>query len=114
MAKLSGARMTNAPEPVFDEPWHAQLFALTVYLNEAGHFDWPTWAARFGATLKQHGLGRHLNGGNDYFGAWLETLEVLLADLDMAQRKDLVGLRQAWEHAYLSTPHGQPVSLSSV
>ena len=62
------------PEPVFEEPWHAQVFALTVHLNEAGHFDWPDWAARFGQTLAQHGLDRDLNGGADYFDAWFERL----------------------------------------
>ena len=36
--------MTSAPEPVFEAPWHVQLFALTVHLNEAGHFVWGDWA----------------------------------------------------------------------
>lgn len=54
--------MRNAPEPVFEAPWHAQLFALTVHLNETGHFVWPDWADRFGATLRQHGLAGELNG----------------------------------------------------
>ncbi len=101
----------SAPDPAFEAPWHAQVFALTVYLNEAGHFAWPDWAARFGATLARHGLARDLNGGDDYFTAWLETLETYLAELDMAQ-PDLVNrLRDKWEAAYLSTPHGAPVTL---
>ncbi|MFA3916064.1 nitrile hydratase accessory protein [Ruegeria hyattellae] len=103
---------TFAPEPVFEEPWHAQLFALTVHLNETGRFDWPDWAARFSETLKRHGLERELNGGDDYFNAWLETLEALLADSGEAGDGERVRMRQAWEQAYLSTPHGQPVHLS--
>jgi nitrile hydratase accessory protein len=99
------------PEPVFAEPWHAQLFALTVHLNESGHFDWPDWAAAFGATLKAHGLSRDLDGGDDYFHAWLETLENFLARNGMAGRDDVARLKEAWEHAYLSTPHGAPVRL---
>jgi len=31
------------PEPVFEAPWHAQVFALTVHLNEAG----PQWEAAY-------------------------------------------------------------------
>ena len=99
------------PEPAFEDPWHAQVFALTVHLNEAGHFDWPTWATRFGATLKRHGLGKDLNGGEDYFTAWLETLEGVLADIGMAEPAQVAQLRDAWEAAYLSTPHGAPVRL---
>ena len=103
--------MMRAPEPVFDEPWHAQLFALTVHLNEAGFFTWVAWADAFAATLRQHGLTRDLDGGEDYFRAWLETLEHVLAQRDLADRAELTRLRHAWEHAYLSTPHGAPVTL---
>ncbi|KIC50721.1 nitrile hydratase accessory protein [Tateyamaria sp. ANG-S1] len=99
------------PEPVFEAPWHAQLFALTVHLNEAGHFAWPDWAERFGATLKRHGLERELNGGDDYFLAWLETLETLLTDTGAAEATALRDMRAAWEAAYLRTPHGAPVTL---
>ena len=100
------------PEPVFEEPWHAQLFALTVHLNEAGHFDWPDWAERFGATLAAHGLAKDLNGGSDYFAAWLETLEGFLSARGLADADALAGLKSAWEAAYLATPHGQPVKLT--
>lgn len=100
------------PEPVFEAPWHAQLFALTVHLNEAGRFDWPSWAMRFGATLKRHGIDRDLNGGDDYFTAWLETLEHLLTEDGSARTTELIQMRNAWESAYLRTPHGAPVELS--
>jgi nitrile hydratase accessory protein len=102
---------TEAPEPVFSQPWHAQVFALTVHLNETGHFDWPDWAARFSATLAAHGLTRELDGGDDYFTAWLETLEVLLAEQGQAAPEQVEQTRAAWEAAYLNTPHGDPVVL---
>jgi len=99
------------PEPAFEAPWHAQLFALSVHLNEAGHFDWAEWAAQFGATLARHGQEKSLNGGDDYFHAWLETLERLLADRAMADPDQVAALRDAWERAFLDTPHGQSVHL---
>jgi nitrile hydratase accessory protein len=97
--------------PVFEAPWHAHIFALTVHLNEAGHFAWADWATRFGATLKTHGLTKELNGGEDYFAAWLETLEGYLNEIGMADAADVADLRAAWEAAYLRTPHGAPVHL---
>lgn len=99
------------PAPVFEEPWHAQVFALTVHLNEAGHFQWPDWAARFSDVLARHGLARELNGGSDYFEAWLETLEVFLTETGRADPGALAEVKAAWEAAYLSTPHGTPVLL---
>ena len=100
------------PEPVFQEPWHAQLFALTVYLNETGHFDWPDWAVSFSEVLKRHGLQKELNGGDDYFHAWLATLEAFLEERELTNAGDVADLKRAWEKAYLSTPHGDPVRLS--
>lgn len=99
--------------PTFQEPWHAQLFALTVHLNEAGRFAWPDWAARFSATLKAHGMAKDLDGGDDYFTAWLETLEVLLAEKGWAEAAQVAQMRDAWEQAYLRTPHGAPVHLDT-
>ncbi len=95
----------------FDEPWQAQLFALTVALSEAGHFTWPDWTAAFGAMLKAKGKDRPLDGGADYYAAWLETLEALLDRTGLAGREEAHAMRHAWERAYLTTPHGAPVHL---
>ncbi len=103
----------DRPEPAFEEPWHAQIFALTVALNEAGHFVWADWAARFGATLKTHGLSKELDGGEDYFNAWLETLEGFLQDQGLAEASVLQDLKDGWTRAYLNTPHGAPVHLAA-
>ncbi len=111
---MSDFVLHSAPEPVFAEPWHAQVFAVTVALNEAGRFGWPDWAARFSETLKSHGLNRELNGGDDYFFAWLETLEGLLAESCAAPPDEVVTLKNAWEVAYLTTPHGRPVQLAEL
>ncbi len=108
---MSGAADMRPSEPAFAAPWHAQVFAITVHLNETGAFAWSEWAERFGAMLKQHGLAKELDGGEDYFNAWLETLEALLVEKGMAEASMLRDLRAAWEAAYLATPHGQPVRL---
>ena len=98
-------------DPVFAEPWHAQVFALVVHLNESGLFTWPVWAERFSRTLSAHGVDRELDGGDDYFTAWLATLESLLAERDIAAPGEVSRLRSAWEAAYLNTPHGAQVHL---
>jgi len=101
------------PEPVFEAPWHAQLFALTVHLHDQGYFSWPDWTMHFGITLKKHGLAAELNGGDDYFNAWLDSLESLLCDAGHGDAAVLADLAEAWRSAYLRTPHGRPVILSA-
>ena len=98
--------------PVFEQPWHAQVFALTVHLNESGLFSWPDWAALFGETLTAHGHARDLDGGDDYFKAWLAALETMLARLGTAEPERVEEMRSAWETAFLTTPHGDPVRLA--
>lgn len=98
-------------EPVFAEPWHAQVFALAVHLNESGLFTWAEWVDRFSKTLSAHGLDRDLDGGDGYFTAWLAALESLLAERRIAPSDDVTRLRAAWEAAYLGTPHGAAVHL---
>ncbi|WP_435136998.1 nitrile hydratase accessory protein [Pseudopelagicola sp. nBUS_19] len=103
--------MIEQREPVFEVPWHAQVFALTVHLNEAKYFAWQEWVEVFSANLARHGLNKDLNGGDDYFLAWLETLESLLNDLGLAENYEVELTRCAWENAYRLTKHGSPVRL---
>lgn len=100
----------SAPPP-FDAPWQADLFALTVAFSESGHFSWADWTAAFGATLARHGKARALDGGQDYYAAWLETFETLLAARGVTSAEEMAHFTGAWRAAYLATPHGQPVGL---
>ena len=97
------------PQVPFEAPWHGQVFALAVALNEAGHFDWPEWAKMFSATLKSAGLGKPLNGSDDYYGVWVSTLEEMLLQKGMAETSGLTDMKTLWTEAFLRTPHGQPV-----
>ena len=108
---MSNCLTANVPEPVFQQPWHAQVFALTVSLNENGRFTWSDWVARFSAVLAQHGLARDLDGGDAYFHAWLAPLELILAEDGAAPAAEVDHLRDDWERAYLETPHGAVVDL---
>ena len=90
------------PEAPFDEPWQAQVFGLTVALSQAGVFDWPDWTRT---------LGAHLARGTDYWDAWLQALESMLAQRAIAMPEDIRRLAQAWQDAAHATPHGTPIRL---
>ena len=38
-------------EPVFNEPWEAQAFALVLRLYEQGMFDWSDWTQALGTAI---------------------------------------------------------------
>ena len=64
---------------VFQNPWHSQLFAITVQMSEKGNFSWKEFVKVFGESLKkQRSLSKNLDGSNDYFSCWLNALEEIL------------------------------------
>jgi nitrile hydratase accessory protein len=103
--------LKRSDEPPFTEPWHAQVFALTHKLAHAGHFAWPEWAACFAAALDEAQRNGAPPDGSAYYDVWLQALEAMLIDLDLASDAALGDLAQAWAQAYRRTPHGQPVAL---
>ena len=108
--------MPLSPEKVFDAPWHAEVFALAVHLNEGGYFDWPEWAGRFGENLAaaktvKIGVGEGLDGSDDYYQIWLQTLIELMQKKGLVDAKMLASIKAQWREAYLTTPHGKPVHL---
>ena len=108
--------MPLSPEKVFDAPWHAEVFALAVHLNEGGYFDLAEWAGRFGENLAaaktvKIGVGEGLNGSDDYYQIWLQTLIELMQEKGLVDAKMLASIKAQWRDAYLTTPHGKPVHL---
>lgn len=101
----------NRPEPPasFESPWHGQAFALAVSLNEAGVFDWPEWTETFGANLDALRGDRELDGSDDYYTVWIETLEQILCAKGVVADGTLTEMKANWTEAFNTTPHGQPV-----
>ncbi|MEL6289613.1 MAG: nitrile hydratase accessory protein [Pseudomonadota bacterium] len=107
--------------PSFEQPWHAEVFALTTALSEAGHFTWPEWSTAFANNLAADASPASAETTSPlrdtshpaYFEIWLTTLEQLLAERSLAEPDTLQQVVEAWRAAYLRTPHGAPVRLST-
>ncbi len=99
------------PEQPFEEPWHAQLFAITHALAQAGVFAWPDWSAWFSDALARADAAGSPKDSSAYYDIWLTAFESFLADRNLADGNSLTTLKAAWSEAYLSTPHGAPVEL---
>ena len=97
--------MTPGSEPAFDAPWHARVFALAVAENEADRLSWPDWTARLATTLRKFGLSQSLNGGDDYFLAWLETLESVLVEEGRIERDEIELVKAELAKSHALAPH---------
>ncbi|MDK3257833.1 nitrile hydratase accessory protein [Blastococcus capsensis] len=109
IAAAGGGELPLPPpssEQVFAAPWQAQLFAMTVSLNERGLFTWREWA---------RALGRHVSDGmpdgSDYYERWADALAEMLRTHGIATEKDIEHGTRAWHEAAARTPHGMPIEL---
>ena len=72
---------------VFSEPWHCELFALTISLHENKVFDWALWTAALANKLKEKSVSME-DDLDYYYGSWLEALEELILSKKMTYRDD--------------------------
>ncbi len=99
--------------PVFNEPWEAQAFALTVRLSESGYFTWPEWVEVFSQEIKAAQERGDPDLGDTYYQHWLKALERICTEKGLVGQAALTQRKAAWRRAYLNTPHGQPIVLSA-
>ena len=104
--------MPRGPQgPVFQEPWEAQAFAMTLALHERGLFGWNEWTAVLGDEIKRAQAGGDPDTGETYYRHWLAALERIAAEKGIADPVTLARYREAWDHAADRTPHGMPIVL---
>ena len=93
-------------EPVFNEPWEAQAFAMAVNLHQHGAFEWDEWADF---------LSKEIHSGADrsYYQHWLSALEKIVAAKSITSLSDLDACKEAWHAAAAATPYGEPIVLGN-
>jgi len=103
--------LTDEGEPVFAEPWQAQAFAMTVSLFEQGVFSWSDWTATFSSKRAERAAAGATLESTLYYQDWLTALETLVSERAGIAPSALANLKDRWELAYRSTPHGEKVTL---
>jgi nitrile hydratase accessory protein len=83
LPELSGLPR-DAGTPVFNEPWEARAFAMTLALHERGLFTWPQWAAALSREISKAQASGDADLGDTYYQHWLRALESLVKGLPAA------------------------------
>ncbi|WP_299668684.1 nitrile hydratase accessory protein [uncultured Ruegeria sp.] len=96
----------DGEEPVFNEPWEAQAFAMVINLHENGAFTWAEWA---------DALSVEIHSGKEmaYYHHWLAALEKIVSAKSLISANELAVRKDAWHRAADATPHGEPILLSA-
>ncbi len=98
-------------EPVFDEPWQAQVLAVANSAVAQGLFSANDWSEGLGAALRRAAADGAPDNSATYYQAVLATLEHLISAAGATTGEAMAVRREAWRQAYLKTPHGKPVTL---
>ncbi len=109
-ATLIPSALKDEGAPVFEEPWQAQAFAMTIALFEQGLFTWDEWAETLGGVIA-NARDQDDKAGTRYYDFWLQALETIVTAKGAAVGENLTALKEAWAEAYRTTPHGNPVEL---
>lgn len=100
-------------EPVFDEPWQAQVLAMADALVQRGAFTPVEWSDTLGEELRRAERAHSPDEATTHYQAALGALERLLDRKGAVTAEALSDRRDGWARAYLATPHGQPVKLDN-
>ena len=97
--------------PVFNAPWEAQAFAMTLSLHARGVFTWREWADTLARELAAAAARGAPDDGTHYYEHWLAALEKLVAGKELVSEQDLERRVDEWDAAAQATPHGRPIEL---
>jgi nitrile hydratase accessory protein len=115
MSSFEASALAHMPggqaEPVFLEPWHAEVFSLAVALNRKGAFTWSEWVEIFSSALREIAAAEGESPEATYYRRWLAALERIVQRHGLASHDEMATRKEAWRRAYLRTPHGEPVAL---
>jgi nitrile hydratase accessory protein len=101
----------DAAGPVFNAPWEAQAFAMTLALYGRGLFTWTEWAECLNHAIRDAQAAGDPDRGNTYYVHWMTALERISANKGLVTGSLLLHRRNEWEAAAQRTPHGQPIEL---
>ena len=96
---------------IFQEPWQAQAFAMTLKLYERGAFTWPEWADYLAREIQRAQARGDPDLGDTYYAHWLTALERIVTDKGLLRSNDLAKRKDECAEAARVTPHGKPVEL---
>lgn len=104
---LTPAELNEVPKlpkdsvgPVFDEPWQARAFAMTLELYEKKVFTWGEWCKALSSVITAAEVsGADPEDGSTYYQHWLKALEGIVTDKNVASGETLRSAKADWRAA---------------
>lgn len=100
-------------EPLFAEPWQAQIVALAAAMVAEGRFTAARWSETLGTEIRHATASGEPDNAATYYNCVLTALESLVKESELATTDQLAERKAQWIRAYENTPHGSPVELTA-
>ncbi|MEI9406440.1 nitrile hydratase accessory protein [Mesorhizobium sp. Cs1330R2N1] len=117
MVEQSGFDAIRLPRddagPVFEQPWQAHAFSLTLQLHKTGLFTWAEWVKVFSEEIKAAPQLPDESVNDAYYRQWMAALEKIIAAEGLTGKDQISARADEWRQAYINTPHGHPVALAN-
>src|ERR1039458_4817590 len=88
----------DADGPVFESPWQAHAFAMTLSLHERGVFTWSEWATALSVEIRSAQQAGDADRGDTYFLHWLKALEGLVTSKGVTSMVELARYQRALDN----------------
>jgi nitrile hydratase accessory protein len=105
---MSTSTPPSASEPVFEDAWQAQAFAMATLLQHQGYVSQREWTEALSREIAE---AQRRGEPEDYYQHWLTALERVVAAKGLLSEGELARRKHEWEEAARATPHGQPIEL---
>ncbi|WP_374650249.1 nitrile hydratase accessory protein [Dongia sp.] len=112
-AATPGPLLGRDGEPLFAEPWQAQIVAMATAMIEKGRFTAARWSESLGAEIRRALADGAPDTTATYYRCVLATFEALVKEAELTSAAELHARKLQWIEAYENTPHGQPVTLNA-
>lgn len=104
--QIRGADLKRTPHlphdeggPVFNAPWEAKAFAMTVDLHKRGVFAWSEWCETLSEEIKLAQAAGDPDLGDTYYKHWLSALEKLIMAKKVSTSESLLAAKEDWRAA---------------
>ncbi|MEO9652103.1 MAG: nitrile hydratase accessory protein [Roseobacter sp.] len=85
--------------PVFNAPWEAKAFAMTIDLYKHGVFEWSDWCTTLSKEISAAQAAGDPDLGDTYYNHWLNALEKIVTAKNVTDSHKLLAAKEDWRAA---------------
>lgn len=100
-------------EPVFQNSWEAEAYAIGNLLVKEGLISCRQWMDLMASAIQRAQTAGDPDHGDTYYNHWCAALESFCFQMQWISQHDYQNLLSLWAEAIANTPHGVPLTIEN-